>query len=101
MLGILGWLCGSRPGRILAAIVLGVGLAAAAAAWLLAKGAGQAEQRLRLEAAMATAAALARRVAVDRDLQGMAPAARRDELRRWARDRTAVRGLGADPAEHG
>lgn len=50
---------------------------------------------------MATAAALARQVAIDRDLQGMAPAARRDELRRWARDRTAVRGLGADPAEHG
>ena len=99
MLGIVGWLCGSRIGRWLALVVLVVVAAGAAALWLVARGRGQAEQRARLEAAMAATAALATRVAVDRGLHDLPPAARRERLRAWARDRADLHGVGPDPAD--
>jgi len=82
-LSVLGWLSGSKAGRITGVIVLTLAMIAIIAAAAFRRGGA-------LERAARTAAPLdhiRKRMTSDEEIAGLPAAERRDRLMRWAHDR--------------
>lgn len=92
-MGLVVWLVGSRIGRYLAAVVLGVGIVGLAALWLYNLGRKSERQRQDIEATIGTVAIMAKRIAVDQELSTMPIDIRRRQLREWAEVRERERRL--------
>jgi hypothetical protein len=82
-LSLLGWLAGSRAGRVAAVVVLTLLMVAIAAAAAFRRGA----TLERAAQAAATLDHIRKRIASDDEIASLPAAERRDRLMRWATDR--------------
>lgn len=82
MLSILAWLIGSKAGRIVAVITLGV-IGAAFVVWSAFRKGEEAE---RAKQAQRTLQNIRERIATDEEVGRMSARERRDALARWVRD---------------